>query len=247
MREQQQLQLLNILMKVFAILMGLAIVLGIIAILPGCNKDSADKAICRITTITAATTDGYHLTYNNDGKISTITNGAHEVVFGYSGNTIIETISDSGRFSCKLIITKNAAGLATNVRTELDLTGTNWYNDSYEYNGQELSKSTQTSSDGSPASIKTYTWTNNNIRSAIASTGTTFYSYYTDKPIQVGDYLYIYQLLVQGYETIRNRNLVKSINGVGFSYEFDSDGNISGLNSISGTTVSALDYKYECN
>ena len=248
MIRQQEFLLMIIIVRVLQILIVAALIIILAALLPGCKKHYDKKTVCRISEVNpAGLTMGYHLLYNSNGKLSKAIIGARDFTYEYSGDTVIATILDSGRFSSKMIISLNTMGLATNVRTVYDLAGTNWSNDLYEYNGEELSWSTQTTSGGSSPSTSTYTWLNHNMRSIISGSQVTILNYYTDKPFQPGDYLYIYQVLAQGYEIYRNKNLLRSISGTNFNYEFNRDGNISGLTAINGAIISTLAYGYECN
>src|SRR5215213_5463909 len=83
------------------------------------NKDVVKKPDCRIITATptpSSAGDPFNISYNNDGKISTLSNGSTITTFAYSGNTAIATTNSSGTFQSKKIITLNANGLAANVK-----------------------------------------------------------------------------------------------------------------------------------
>jgi len=122
--------------------------LFLILVFSACKKDNDEKKkpTCRIITITPSPSgNAFNITYNSEGKISTISTGNDITTFAYSGNTVIGTTNTSGVFSSKKIITLNANGMATNVKTEFNSSGTNWSNDLYEYSGTELIKATSTS------------------------------------------------------------------------------------------------------
>src|SRR5690242_6758617 len=165
---------------------------------PACKKDKDEKKkpTCRIITITPSPSgSSFNISYNTEGKISTISSGNDVTTFAYSGNTVIGTTTTSGTFSSKKIITLNSSGLATNVKTEYNTTGTNWSNDVYEYSGTELIKATNTSSSGGTPSVSTVTWSNGNMVSVTSGSSVSTIDYFTDKPAQQGDYLDIAQLV----------------------------------------------------
>jgi hypothetical protein len=156
----------------------------------GCkkDKDEAKKPDCRIITITPTPSgSSFNISYNSDGKISTISTGSDITTFAYSGNTIIANTTNAGTFSSKKIITLNGNGMAVNVKTETNAAGTNWSNDVYEYSGTELIKATTTSSSGGTPTISTLTWNNVNLVSIASGSSVTTLDYFTDKPAQVGD------------------------------------------------------------
>lgn len=223
----------------------------ITSVLASCKKDSTSKPICRIITVTSsvAGTPPYNLSYNSDGTLSTRSIGTFSTTFAYGANTVIETSTDGGVFRSKRIITLNANGLASNVRTEINLAGTSWINTLFEYSGTELIKSTDTYSAGDP-DISTYTWSGGNLVSITSGSSITTISYYTDKPAQTGDYLYLLQHIYR-YETYRVKNAIKSrVDGssiVNFSYSFDADGKIASISVIETSTTTILNYQYQCN
>jgi len=218
-----------------------------------CKKNNDKAPECRIISATGVPGGAsYQLTYDNTGKLSRVVLGQGVITYDYTGNGNMVTVTnmDSGQFRSRTVVTLNPVGLASNVRVEDDLTGATWSNTSYEYNGDELSRSTSTSSAGGAPSVSTYTWSDGNMISATTDpTGpmpsTSTFEYYTDKPRQNGDFLLLLQLL-QGYEIYRNKNLIKGISGAVLTYIFAKDGKIASLEVAEGTT-SFLDYQYQCN
>jgi hypothetical protein len=213
------------------------------------DKDEKKKPTCRIITITPSSGNSFNISYNSDGKISTMSSGNDITTFAYSGNTTIATTTTSGTFSSKKIITLNSNGLATNVKTEYNTSGTNWSNDVYEYSGTEIIKLTNTSSSGGSPSISTVTWNNGNLVSITSGSSVSTIDYYTDKPAQTGDYLDIAQL-VGGFQIYRTKNAIKSLFSgstiTSFNYNFDGDGKITSL-TASGSTNITYSYQHQCN
>jgi hypothetical protein len=214
------------------------------------DKDEKKKPTCRIITITPSPSgNSFNISYNSEGKISTMSTGNDITTFAYSGNTIIGTTTTSGTFSSKKIITLNSNGLATNVKTEFNTSGTNWSNDVYEYSGTELIKATNTSSGGGSPSISTVTWSNGNLVSISSGSSVSTIDYFTDKPAQTGDYLDIAQL-VGGFQIYRTKNAIKSLFSgstiTSFNYNFDADGKITSLTASGGTNIT-YSYQHQCN
>lgn len=221
--------------------------------LVSCKKDDAPKPSCRIITATpdasAAGYLTYNFSYNSEGKLSSSTIGTSTNTFAYSGSTVVETSTTGGVFSYKNIITLNANGMASNIRTENDETGTNWSNQALEYNGTELIKSTSTNSSGGAATISAITWSGGNMITVTSGSSTSTIEYYTDKPAQTGDYLSLAQLAA-GYEIYRTKNAIKSILAgsdiSNFNYTFDADGKITSV-AIVGTSIVTYTYQFQCN
>ena len=234
-------------MKTFSLFFSVILMLVMTGIFTGCKKSNDKKTFCKISTIVPVPTGTtIQLTYNSQNRVSRVVSGTAVLTYEYSDNTAIVTSLNADTLNSKTIATLNPSGLAINVRVETDASGANWDNTFYEYNGDELAKSTLTTSTGGSAVITTYSWSGQNMISTTTDTTTTNFGYYSDKPRQSGDYLDLIQLL-QGYTIYRTKNLIKSISGAIFTYEFGSDGNITSLQVTSGTNSSFLDYQYQCN
>src|SRR5690349_11148102 len=89
-----------------------------------CKKNKDKKPFCRIATITDAGTSNtvvYNITYNNDGKISTLTSSgsvSSVKVFTYTGNTInINTTFGSNGSTSRDSITLDSRGRPSNIRS----------------------------------------------------------------------------------------------------------------------------------
>lgn len=211
----------------------------------GCKKSDNDIiSTCRLTSvITPTTNDTFHIIYNNEGKISAVTFKTIVSNFFYSGNTTTITKVINGLYSGRTVVTNNANGLAINVKTEFNAAGTEWANTTYEYNGEELFRSTSTHSGGGTPSVTAYAWINHNLISITAGATIIRLEYDLDKPGQEGDYLFL-QGLLSGYDLYRSKNLLKSIDGAIFTYTRKADGKITSIE-IGPTTV--YKYEYECN
>jgi len=229
----------------------LLIAVLITAVLASCKKDTTPKPICKIITMTPSGggTLTYNFSYNSDGTLSTRSYGTYISTYSYSANTVIATTTNGGVFSSKEIITLNANGLASNVRTEDNVAGTIWANTLFEYSGDELIKSTDTNSAGDPVDISTFTWSGGNLVSITSGSSISTLAYYTDKPAQTGDYFSVIQLTF-GYQIYRVKNAIKS-SGEGssinsYSYSFDTDGKIASM-TVTGNSTSTFNYQYQCN
>jgi hypothetical protein len=234
-------------MKTLKTLIALSIVLTIAGILTQCKKSNDKKPTCQIITVTPLSNGSpLHFTYNPDGKPSQEVSGNIVVTFQYLTDSVIVLAFNAGNFQYKTIAELNNDGLASNVRIELDSLGTNWSNTAYEYNGQELSKSTFTSSGSVTPVVSTYTWNNQNMVKIITDTVTQTFGYYLDRPRQTGDYFLLTRDL-QGFEIYRNKNLLKSIDATSLNYEFGTDGKINSLSATTGANENFLNYEYQCN
>ena len=240
-------------MKTRKILIVVVLIFVVTGVFTECKKNNDEKKTCRLTTANFPRTNiVYQLSYNSNGKLSSVTIGDTVTTYTYSGNTTIATSFESGTFIRKNILTLNDAGLTANIRTEIDITGNNWHNKAYEYNGVELIKSTLTFSTGTSSSVTTYTWSNGNMVSVTSASVTNILDYYLDKPNQGGDAFnqspfLVYQF-IQGYEIYRTKNLLKSIAGETFAYDFRPDGNISSVRAISGNANDTIvKYEYQCD
>jgi hypothetical protein len=232
-------------MRISRILLGATCLLAVTLCFDACKKNSDRKPVCRISAFTLAG-QVYHISYNGEGKIISLTGGNLSDTYDYFGNTTIVTTLDAGAFSSKTIITANPAGLATNVRTELNASGSDWTNDSLEYNGDELAKKISTTSVSTGKDTTTYTWFNHNMISETTGTNVTSLAYDAARPKQNGDYLAFIEL-ISGYQMFRNKNLLKSFGGADLTYDFGSDGNIASLTiSSPGGTPASINYEYEC-
>ena len=224
----------------------MAWILILAAAFNACKKNNDKKPVCRIAAFTIAG-QVYNITYNSSGKVIAIATGIFSQTYDYFNDTTTITSLNDGTFSSRTIVALNGAGLATNVRTELNASGTEWTNSTFEYNGDELSKQISTRSGDTSRGITTFIWFNHNMISETIDSNTTVLDYYTDKPRQAGDYLDFFQFL-GGYEYLRTKNLLKSFGNSTLTYQFGTDGNISELTiSSPGGIPAGINYQYQCN
>jgi len=225
--------------------------------LAACKKETvSQKAHCRMSKAVIGGLGEFNYYYTADGKIDSIvspdaTGSGLVETFSYNGNIITRLDKYAGVFRMRSTITVNANGQATNVRKNLNEAGTNWQNIAYDYSGTELIKATYTNPPPNrDSTIYTYTWNNGNIVSMRSPAGFSALEYYTDKPVQDGDYPIFQTKVYEGYETFKTKNIIKSgsgINGSVINYTYDADGKILSLNSLAGTQFVVITYQYECN
>lgn len=229
-----------------------------IMLISSCKKNSDKKATCRIVTVTqssSGSTSTINITYNNDGKISTLgtSSGSSSTnkVFTYSGNTIIIN-STSGSISTRDSVTVDAQGKALNIRQFSDLTGSNWTNYRFEYNGSDLLKFHETSDGDATEETSVATYSNGNMVGLQNASSNTTLEYFTDKKVQPGDYLELVSLIQYGVSVYPHKNLVKALDSgsgsiTNFNYEFNADGNITKVTATGGSSSTTLTYQYQCN
>jgi hypothetical protein len=223
------------------------IIIVISGTLNGCKKNNDKIAACELSSIIPVPAGSpYYFSYNSENKLIRVIQGNTTLTFDYTDHTITTTSLDSGKFFSKTIATLNADGLALNVRVSYDVTDSTWYNTVYEYNGVELSRSIATSSTSDSPVVSTYAWSDQNMITITSGSTTTVLDYYTDKPRQGGDLLYLIQIL-QGYEIYRTKNLIKYISGTNLVYEFGPEGRINSVTSSTANMSSILSYQYQCN
>lgn len=214
-------------------------------LLSGCKKNSDKSSHCLLTSFSSGNVSGT-IQYNQAGKVSRVTTPQSINSISYQGDSFLIIHADSGVITSKTYGKLNASGLASAVRTET-LQDNKWTRILYEYDGAELSRAITTTSDDNTPSIVEYLWTNGNMTAAVAGKDTSFLSYYTDKAFQPGDYYYLYNL-ISGYETVRNKNLLRTVSGsIDFVYEWGTNGKISTMRYTAGTSLSFIDYGYDCN
>lgn len=225
-----------------------------------CNKDDdlpqKPEPGCRIITRSSGT-DYYNFEYNEEGKLSTITNSENYTTnFTYSGDTIfaVKTKANTTDYE-KSIIINNEAGYASYVRIESDKSGNNWLEINYLYdNDNQLLKTSRIYSGGTTF-ISTLQWENGNPKSInFISPNVSYtvnYEYYNDKLSQEGIGIQT-QELTAGYKTISAHNLLKSSaypnDTINYNYEFDSEGKVIMMASTStiDSATTRTNFQYLC-
>ncbi|HET7118260.1 MAG TPA: hypothetical protein VFI29_17310 [Hanamia sp.] len=163
----------------------------------------------------------------------------------YKGDSIISNI-DAGVNSSTDTIILNSLGLISSNR---QVTSNGVLNASYNYDG---SGALTSSSVGS--TIVDYTYTNgDNTYQRFTDNGNVTvdtFSYYTDKPAVPIDYYTYNQFLLYGAYYLKNKHLAKSYqsgqNHGNYTYEFDSNGNVTTLYSDFGIGKDTLHFTYTC-
>jgi len=232
------------------------LIAALITICTGCKKDKAEKPGCRISKIINAAGGEIKITYNVEGKYAKIENAISNTTItpAYSPGSIICTVvnSSTAEVRQKITVLLNNSGMASSIRREsYNSAGTitSWANNLCEYSGTELIKDTYTSSSGSSTTgISTFGWTNGNLTSIHEGNSvTSVFEYYTDKPIQQGDYFSILGLIVTGFDYSlyrKNKNLLKTQTNNQYVYGFNAEGKINAIYE-NGNLLYFLEY--ECN
>ena len=211
-------------------------------LLAACKKNHDKQLSCRLMALHSPSGATTFLSYNNEGKLVLEESGKSINTYTYEGALVTITTYDTGVISQKTIVLNNTIGLAANIRTEYGPNGANWTNTYYEYEGEEVIRSIATFP-SNPPDTTTYLWTDHNMVGQVRDGDTTRFEYYTDKPRQDGDYLYLTQY-VSGYEVYRTKNLFKGYMGITFIYDFTSDGKIAAVKIPANGSV--LNYEYQC-
>lgn len=226
----------------------LLLILSGAGVFSGCKKSSDKKATCRVMSIYGtqdSTNEG--LTYDSQGRLSVRAYGSQLYTYEHSANKTIITYYSGGLLISTTTVFTNQDGLAVNVRVENTQTGIAWINYANEYEGEQIIRTTETTSDHRPVLVTTYQWTGGNMTGSITGTDTARFTYYTDKLSQEGDYLSLAQLIA-GYEQFRSKNLFKGQDDISFEYAWGSDGRISAFKETTGgSDLGGLLLQYECN
>ena len=182
-----------------------------------CKKDaSPSKQDCKIVGVIAGG-NATSFTYNADGTLSSENSSTGTTRLAYNGNTITITTTTGTEVTAIKTVTLNANGLASEVITK-DGTGTVLSDVVFEYNGTELIKETSTTPAGD-AFITTHTFSGGNMIASQVDTNITKLNYSNTVPAQTGDFWNILNL-VQGFETIKTKNALTSVESPGGSLCF---------------------------
>jgi len=217
----------------------------------------ADPPACPIVKVSYSTGDEYLLRYDAAGRLLEVAQpqGNFISLFSYQGDTVVSESSVNGLPDGKVTYVVNPYGLVTWAKEE-KADGGSWHIRSYEYNGTQLRKVTHTDYPGAANTYyEVYTWHNGNpvkiefYDAHQKPDGATSLQYYTDKPWRPGDY-WNEATLLTGMESIRPKNLVKSVGGAEsthISYVFDVRGKITGMKETEERDMRTCSYKYRCD
>lgn len=228
-------------------------------IIAGCSKDRVKTPpTCLITTIAGPQDQAETFSYDGDGRLIAVKEGSSLTKFSYTGDSIIK------ESVWKSVFALNGAGRLAFERREYSKTADHWETRTYDYEGTQLKRVTVKSYSGS--NVRTYSWLNGNlIKENIQGAGYSqviTYEYYSDKPYQLGD-IQSWDLLENGVESIRNKNLTKKYTSIYtdsygidkqvlyYRYSFDAQGKIAQM-TVTAEDASASDpsvygYSYICH
>lgn len=251
-------------MKTNTTIFRLMLAAALFAGFSSCKKNSSSSTTttpvtpaktCKIITlqdVNGSNITNYTLTYNNDGKISTlVSKGAYasRKIFVYTGNYILVTSTDTtGTPTQQDSVLLNSAGLIASVHTHYPSSSSyNTITMTYDATNQ-LATTTSVYNGGTP-SISTYSWTGGDMTQSSDGTNITTYDYYTDKNSEDGDLFNIEQLVQYGAFYIKPKHQAKATGGssvLNISYTYDSDGKITGVSATSTSSNENISYTYQC-
>ncbi len=242
-------------MKRFSVVLSVTLAAFVIA---SCSKSDKkdDTPQCRIVAATAtqgSSTSTYTFAYNDQGKIASITtnfgSGSNLALFSYTGNVVLITRSAAGVISSVDSIVLNSAGLMQYLKSRSVTDGT-YSENVLTYNGDQVT-GIVFSSNGGAASSTTTNFTSGNLTSITSGSSVSTYGYYTDKDFVDGDYFKFTQVAQYGVVYVKNHNLIKETTSgnstTTFTYTYDADGKITGLQSAGDNGILSVGYTYECN
>lgn len=202
------------------------------------------KQVCNITSIDA----DMKFEYDADNRLTKVDIGDWVRSYSYSGNTMTIIFTENGNKVGSKLVMLNDAGLATQVVAR-DANDQPQDTTMYEYDADnQLLKTTVNGS-----VTTTCTWSNGDVMTETGTLGTeNVYTYYTEHNRSAGDFVHLTELIYKGYQTLRNRHLVKSMYGVGglletHRYDLDAAGKILKVyTSIDGVEQGEAAYEYSC-
>jgi hypothetical protein len=238
-----------------SILLYCAALLIFLTQLPACSKKSSLSPStaansCKLTGINGVSANALEtcsITYNTDGKISTIVQSSPgstlKSTYTYSGNVIRMTTTgytNGDVVTDSVVVNSDGLMLSDLERNIFDTSLT-----TYTYTGTEVASSIF-QQPGQTPSATTYTFTNGDLTGFGPAETLT----YNDKPTAPGDYLQIEQLLAQAAPYIKTAHQCTSstANGVtsNYNYAYDSTGKITQM-VITGSSNVTFNYSYDCN
>ncbi|MCB0508723.1 MAG: hypothetical protein KDD21_10535 [Bacteroidetes bacterium] len=225
-------------------------------IISSCKKDKTPE--CRILSVITNSTfsnDTTYFSYDSQGRvIAAVSNSGSNITYSYFGNSANRITTSSG-FSYRDSLVFENGNLLKEVYSYSN-TGVLDGKVSYSYNASwDLIQYTDQSFSPASLSIQNLNYSNGNPIS-VTEGGTTIgtIDYYTDKSSAKGDYLDFFQFSNFGYgRYLKSKNLIKSqtltSSGItyNYTYEFDSNGNVSKLTINDGTNTSSYIITYACD
>lgn len=193
----------------------------------GCSKDKDNNTDtpqpdCVLTAINPSSGAAATFSYDEEGRIISITELQQKTTLVYNGKTISVSVRNNAEnLTGSRLYQLNEAGLPTSITIYKNPSGTVSENYTYQYDSTRLKKIVISNSSNNKVQNITYTWENGNaVREDYEGIITT-YSYYTDQPVNNDGYLEISNLL-NGHivHPIRNKNRVKSREFSGFIEEY---------------------------
>jgi hypothetical protein len=241
--------------KMKSTLLNCAALLILLTQLPACSKKSSSSSStptnsCKLTGINVASANGLEtcsITYNSDGKVSTVIQSSSSstltATYTYSGNIILMTTSgytNGDVVTDSVVVNSYGLMLSDLTRNMFDTSLT-----TYTYAGTEVASSIFQEA-GQPSSATTYTFTNGDL----TGSGPDETFAYNDTPSAQGDYIQLIQLLTFAAPYIKNAHqcISSTANGVtsNYNYTYDSTGKITQL-VMTGSENATVNYSYDCN
>jgi hypothetical protein len=240
-------------MKKITLALAIAVT-SVLLVSQSCSKKGSSAPNCKLITIVDAvgsTATTVNITYNNDGKISTMQqtgSNPSSKVYTYIGNLMMISTSVSGSLQSTDSVILNSDGtIAYSLTRDVS---SNVAINTYTYSGGQIQKSTY-QYDGGAITTTTYQYTNGDMTSSSDGTSTSTYTYYTDKSFQDGDYFKLVQIINYGGLYIKNAHLIKGFQQgstvENFNYTFDNTGKVTGATATNGSSVENVTLQYNCN
>lgn len=211
---------------------------------------------CRIVAMNSDAGENTRFSYDDSGRVKTISQSGNYVThFDYYNNIILATETRNDSITNKRILTIGSNDMMSTLFEESYNDGMpKWNYTSYIYNGRELKGTTTITSNSSIPEQSILAWKKGNFVSEKVSdnSGEVKFEYYPDKTVQSGDYWYINLLATMGTgdKLYQNKNLVKGIRSnnsvANISYQFDESGKIISMTKTAENTDKIWKYEYEC-
>ena len=232
---------------------------AIICLAIACNKDKSNKrqVDCRLKSFSESRTGGtttWDFTYNNEGRIASITTSSSGGVIvkdlTYTGNTIIGIAKAGGAFQIKDSVTLDTRGRILNMKRFYDLAGTVWENIGLEFNGDVLSKVHKSNSAAPTPVTRNATYANGNLVSLVNAASTTTYDYFPENTL-VGDFMNLVPGMADwGIGLYPHQSLFKSSSSgastTTATYEKNADGLIVKSTVMTGGNELKYSFQYDC-